>query len=107
MSDLIHDRHPDRFRTLREWAGDVSDPIMERVQELGRQIDACRRVKVARAIRVNPYITVMALGRLCETHNAEARVWWEDGNMRVLVTPRDVPAAIEKPLPAFLKPQAG
>ena len=69
---------------------DPTDPLVQRIMELERQIRAGQRVKLARGIRVNPYITVMALGRLCERHHVVAHVGWTDGMLEVTLQPEEV-----------------
>jgi len=89
----------DRCRITRT----ESDPVIERIEQLEQEIRAARRVRDARGIRVNPYITVQALGRLCERHHVEARVWWDDGKLQVRLVSR---VELDENVPAFLKPQA-
>lgn len=69
---------------------DPNDPLMQRIAVLERQIRDGLRSKLKRGIRVNPYITVMALGRLCEKHHVVAHVGWTDGMLEIDLLPVDV-----------------
>jgi hypothetical protein len=101
--ETITDRHPDRMKTLIEWERETSDPILERVAELERSLNDVRANRSLRTVRVHPFITVQALGRVCDRHHCEARVSWEHGRLKVVLVPK---LDDDQQVPAFLRPQA-
>lgn len=65
---------------------DATDPLVQRVEALEQAVLEQRKL---RGIAVSPFITVLALGRLCERHSVVAEVDWIGGQLQVRLVPKE------------------